>query len=92
MCENTVDREKYWGGRYGRALLQSNRETDSEAMFCSLLNALRARFDTLPSLPVLHAAIASLCNEVVALDSQYEGTTIFNFLLGCGPHIQFAYR
>mmetsp|Transcript_36972 Transcript_36972/g.75376 ORF Transcript_36972/g.75376 Transcript_36972/m.75376 type:complete len:401 (+) Transcript_36972:39-1241(+) len=66
-------------------------KTDSEAMFCSLLNALRARFDTLPSLPVLHAAIASLCNEVVALDSQYEGTTIFNFLLGCGPHIQFAY-
>jgi len=66
-------------------------KTDSEAMFCALLNALRARFDTLPSLPVLHAAIASLCNEIVALDSQYDGTTIFNFLLGCGPRIQFAY-
>lgn len=66
-------------------------KTDSEAMFCALLNALRARFDTLPSLPVLHGAIASLCNEVVALDSQYDGTTIFNFLLGCGPHLQFAY-
>lgn len=66
-------------------------KTDSEAMFCAMLNALRARFDTLPSLPVLHSAIASLCNEIVALDSQHEGTTIFNFLLGCGPHIQFAY-
>jgi hypothetical protein len=27
----------------------------------------------------------------VALDSQYEGTTILNFLLGCGPFVQFAY-
>ena len=66
-------------------------KTDSETIFCALLNALRARFDTLPSLPVLHAAISSLCNEIVALDGQYDGTTIFNFLLGCGPHIQFAY-
>eukprot|EP00584_Thalassiosira_punctigera_P012625 CAMPEP_0172573812 /NCGR_PEP_ID=MMETSP1067-20121228/136382_1 /TAXON_ID=265564 ORGANISM="Thalassiosira punctigera, Strain Tpunct2005C2" /NCGR_SAMPLE_ID=MMETSP1067 /ASSEMBLY_ACC=CAM_ASM_000444 /LENGTH=309 /DNA_ID=CAMNT_0013366429 /DNA_START=933 /DNA_END=1863 /DNA_ORIENTATION=+ len=65
--------------------------TDSEAMFCAILNALRARFDTLPSLPVLHAAVKSLCHEIVTLDEQHEGTTILNFLLGCGPHIQFAY-
>lgn len=65
--------------------------TDSEAMFCAILNALRARFDTLPTLPVLHSAVQSLCNEIVCLDDPYEGTTIFNFLLGCGPHIQFAY-
>lgn len=65
--------------------------TDSEALFCAMLNALRARFDTLPTLPVLHAALQSLCNEIVALDDKYDGTTILNFLLGCGPHIQFAY-
>jgi len=65
--------------------------TDSEAMFCAILNALRARFDTLPSLPKLHSAVQSLCNEITELDSAYEGTTILNFLLGCGPHIQFAY-
>lgn len=65
--------------------------TDSEALFCAILNALRARFDTLPSLPVVHAAIRSLCGEIVALDDRYEGNTILNFLLGCGPHIQFAY-
>lgn len=76
-------------------------KTDSEAIFCAMLNALRARFDTLPSLPLLHSAIQSLCNEIIALDyndqcdvddSQCErSTTILNFLLGCGPHIQFAY-
>ena len=65
--------------------------TDSEALFCAILNALRARFDTLPSLPVVHAAVQSLCNEIVGLDDQFEGTTILNFLLGCGPHCQFAY-
>jgi predicted glutamine amidotransferase len=65
--------------------------TDSEAMFCAILNALRARFDTLPTLPVLHKAVASLCNEIVTSDDQNEGTTILNFLLGCGPHLQFAY-
>ncbi|EJK57028.1 hypothetical protein THAOC_22973 [Thalassiosira oceanica] len=66
-------------------------KTDSEAIFCAILNALRTRFDTLPTLPVLYGAIASLVNEIVALDSQYEGTTILNFLLGVGQHIQFAY-
>ena len=66
-------------------------KTDSEAIFCAILNALRTRFETLPTLPVLYGAIASLVNEIVALDSQYEGTTILNFLLGVGPHIQFAY-
>mmetsp|Transcript_25437 Transcript_25437/g.61140 ORF Transcript_25437/g.61140 Transcript_25437/m.61140 type:complete len:361 (-) Transcript_25437:113-1195(-) len=65
--------------------------TDSEAMFCAILNALRARFDTLPTLPVLHAAVQSLCNEIVALDDERGGTTILNFLLGCGSHVQLAY-
>merc|ERR1711862_60795 len=25
------------------------------------------------------------------MDTKFSGTTILNFLLGCGPHIQFAY-
>jgi glutamine amidotransferase len=66
-------------------------KTDSESLFCAMLNALRARFDTLPTLPVLHDAIASLCDEIVVRDAEVGGNTILNFLLGCGPHIQFAY-
>jgi predicted glutamine amidotransferase len=66
-------------------------KTDSEAVFCAMLNALRARFDTLPTLPVLHDAIASLCDEIVARDANLASPTILNFLLACGPHIQFAY-
>ncbi|KAL7460382.1 hypothetical protein ACHAXS_000836 [Conticribra weissflogii] len=66
--------------------------TDSETMFCAILNALRARFDTLPTLPVLHAALSALCNEIVTRDQEtMGGNTILNFLLGCGPHLQFAY-
>ena len=66
--------------------------TDSEAVFCAILNALRARFETLPTLPVLHDAIASLCDEIVMKDESVGShNTILNFLLGCGPHIQFAY-
>ncbi|KAL7553520.1 hypothetical protein ACHAWF_018573 [Thalassiosira exigua] len=30
-------------------------------------------------------------SAIVGLDDQYEGTTILNFLLGCGLHVQFAY-
>ena len=29
-------------------------DTDSEAVFCAMLNALRAEFETLPTLPVLY--------------------------------------
>lgn len=45
-------------------------DTDSEAIFCAILNALRARFDDMPDLDVLHAAIALLCEEIVALDAK----------------------
>ncbi len=63
-------------------------ETDSERIFCAMLNALRARFQTLPSLPVLYDAILELCSQVV----EYDATnTIFNCLLACGPHVLWAY-
>jgi predicted glutamine amidotransferase len=63
-------------------------DTDSEAVFCAILNALRAEFAELPTLPVLHRFLTKLCDEIIAGD---EDTTIFNFLLGCGQYTMFAY-
>jgi len=63
-------------------------DTDSEALFCSLLNALHAKFETLPSLPVLHDTLSGLCAGIVEKDSE---EIIMNFLLTCGPHVQFVY-
>jgi predicted glutamine amidotransferase len=62
--------------------------TDSEATFCAVLNALRVRFQTLPSLPVLSEALQELCQEIVEHDPE---ATIFNFLLSYGPHTLWAY-
>ena len=62
--------------------------TDSEATFCAILNALRCKFQTLPSYPILYEAIQQLCQEIVDYDP--EGT-ILNFLLTCGPHTQWVY-
>lgn len=63
-------------------------DTDSEAVFCAILNALKTEFSELPTLPVLHETIRRLCDEIIA-ESKEE--TIFNFLLGCGEYTQFAY-
>jgi glutamine amidotransferase len=62
--------------------------TDSEATFCAILNALRAKFQTLPSLPILYNAIQQLCSEIVLEDP--DGS-ILNFIMTCGPHIQWVY-
>ncbi|KAL3937757.1 MAG: hypothetical protein SGBAC_007203 [Bacillariaceae sp.] len=63
-------------------------ETDSEAVFCAILNALRAEFAILPTLPNLYETIQRLCAEIVEGE---EDTTILNFLLGCGKFTQFAF-
>jgi len=63
-------------------------DTDSEAVFCAILNALKAEFNTLPTLPVLYETIQRLSAEIVSGD---EELTIFNFLLGCGQYTLFAY-
>jgi len=63
-------------------------ETDSEAVFCAILNALRAEFPILPTLPNLYETIQRLCAEIVEGE---EEATIMNFLLGCGKFTQFAY-
>jgi len=60
-------------------------ETDSEAVFCAILNALKAEFRELPTLSELHAFLLELCEEIVG-----EGD-IFNFILLCGPNTLFAY-
>ena len=52
-------------------------DTDSEAVFCAILNALRNEFQTLPTLPVLYQTLQRLCSEIITGDEQ---TTIFNFL------------
>jgi len=62
--------------------------TDSEATFCAILNALRQKFDKLPSLPVLYDALQKLCKEIV--DTDRDGT-ILNFMLTCGPHTLWTY-
>lgn len=60
-------------------------DTDSEAVFCAILNALRAEFRELPTLHELHDFLAQLCEEIVRED------VIFNFILSCGPNTLFAY-
>ena len=63
--------------------------TDSEATFCAILNALRAEFtDDMPSLPVLYEKLQQLCQEIVEYDRK---GTILNFLLSCGPHVLWVY-
>ena len=63
--------------------------TDSEATFCTILNALRAEFtDHMPTLPVLYDKLQKLCQEIVDYDPK---GTILNFLLTCGPHVLWVY-
>jgi predicted glutamine amidotransferase len=64
-------------------------DTDSEATFCAILNALRAKFtDTMPSLPILQDALQRLCREIVDYN---RNETILNFMLTCGPHVLWVY-
>lgn len=74
-------------------------DTDSEAVFCSILNAMSAEFpDGLPTLPVLHEFLQTVCHEIVQKHYQYMESNlkgpepiILNFLLACGPFTLFAY-
>lgn len=62
-------------------------ETDSEAVFCAILNYLHEEFSVLPSIPILYATLYQLCMEIVRDDPG----TIFNFLLGCDQYTLFAF-
>jgi glutamine amidotransferase len=63
-------------------------DTDSEKIFCSILNALRAKFETLPEIDTLYQYLVELLDEIVEHDP--EGS-ILNFILACGNQYQFAY-
>lgn len=63
-------------------------ETDSEAAFCAILNALNAEFDSPPSLQTLYKKIQQLCDEIVLGE---EETTIFNMLFAYGEDTLFSY-
>lgn len=73
---------------YDETYYNSVGTTDSEATFCAILNALRQRFDKLPSLPVLYESIQKLCDEITDYDPE---KTILNFMLTAGPHALWVY-
>ena len=54
-------------------------DTDSESLFCAILNALRVEYASPPTLPELYKTVQELCDEVI---SGEEDTAILNFLLG----------
>jgi len=72
-------------------------DTDSEAIFCSILNALNKNFNEIPTLSILYKFVYQLCNEIIhenATATNNNDTTInpiFNFLLSCGQYTSFAY-
>jgi len=74
--------------RYHERIYNPIGDTDSEKIFCSIINALKAKFNSLPSLPALYEYIEELLDEITSHD---KDGTILNFLLGCGEHVQFAY-
>ena len=53
-------------------------DTDSEAAFCAILNALKAEFDSPPPLSMLYRKIKEICCEIVEGE---EDSSIFNMLL-----------
>ena len=64
--------------------------SDSEAIFCEFLNALRNTFTELPKLSVLYETLYELSMEIVQSHNADE-CVIFNFLLACGENILFAF-
>lgn len=60
--------------------------TDSERIFCYILNALQSRFDSFPPLQDMYHVIHEICLDIVL----HEDGVILNFILGVGEHI-FAY-
>ena len=91
FCSNAVQEEQPLLGKTTMKDISYRPigDTDSEAVFCAILNALKCEFgDVLPSLSVLHCFLMKVCDEII---EGHTGETIFNFLLGCGQYTQFAY-
>jgi len=66
-------------------------DTDSEAIFCIILNALNTNFNELPTQSVLYKFLYQLCNRIVHDNTTTSTKAIFNFLLSCGQYTSFAY-
>jgi predicted glutamine amidotransferase len=65
--------------------------TDSEAIFCTILNELRNNFTELPTLPILYEFLRKLNQNIIHSQSNDEECVIFNYLLSCGENILFAF-
>jgi len=63
-------------------------DTDSESIFCAILNALRKEYDSPPNLPDLYSSVQKFAKEIIAGE---EDTAILNFLLGCGEYTLLSY-
>lgn len=88
QCPMFTCKTPWLGDVKGDCAYHAVGDTDSEHVFCALLNALRAWFQTLPFLPVLHDTLQSLCHEIVDYN---QDETILNFLLTCWPHVLWVY-
>ena len=64
--------------------------TDSEAIFCAMLNEMRNAFEFPPSFSVLYTFLNEICMEIVKGD-ELDNCIIFNFLLSCGEKSLFAF-
>ncbi len=88
MCHQCVGHHVCLGrASHDDLIFHAIGDTDSEALFCAILNGLRAEFHEIPTLPVLFLTLQKLANELV----QKDDTLINNFLLGVGPHTLFCY-
>lgn len=79
-----------WIGKHnGDRIYNPVGETDSEKIFCCLLNAIKAKFkETMPEMGELFRLIEETLDEIVEDDKE---STILNFLMGIGSQYQLAY-
>lgn len=81
-CEEKVENEN----NVHNETFQPEGDTDSEQIFCHILNVLSMKFDSFPPLDELYYVIHELCLEIV----ENQEDVILNFLLVVGEHI-FAF-
>ncbi len=87
--------DKYYEDKENtRIVFEAEGDTDSEQIFCYILNALHAKFDSFPPLDDLYCTVHQLCLEISRNgndeNDENEQGVILNFLLGFGEYM-FAY-
>jgi len=68
-----------------------NGTTDSEAVFCEMLNSLQKEFMSFPPLNILYQTLQRLCHDIVDNHSNNNDPLIFNFLLSCNEDVLFSF-